>query len=53
MTDGDDVEVGVYRSVFADILSDESLADILVHQMRAQGVTSAANSVTFVLLDDD
>ena len=52
MNDTDDYEVGIYRSTFADVMSDVAEADTLVHILRSHGVTAGANSVTFVLLDD-
>ena len=52
MNDTDDYEIGIYRSVVQDILSDVAEAETLVHLMRAAHVTASANSVTFVLLDD-
>ena len=52
LTDSDDFEVGIYRSVMQDILTDVAEADTLVHLMRQAHVTANANSVTFLLLDD-
>jgi hypothetical protein len=52
VTDVDDFEVGIYRSTMQDILTDVAEAETLVHLMRAAHVTSSANSVTFLFLDD-
>ena len=51
VTDNDDYEIGIYRSVVQDILSDVAEAETLVHLMRAAHVTAGANSVTFIFLD--